>query len=87
MHAASAAVQLAADVRRALFEAVAARQVSLHAEQVQTAVQASAEQAVRMLKVGNWNRLDQARQNTFYAGNPRRKLPESIIRKSPPASS
>ena len=67
IQAASAAVQLAADSRRAFFEAVAARQASQYMEQVRTAAEASAELATRMAKVGNWSKLDQAREQAFYA--------------------
>ena len=65
--AASAAVQLAADTRRAYFEAVAARQTALYMEQVQEAAEASAELAKRMARVGNWSKLEQAREQAFYA--------------------
>ena len=65
--AASAAVQLAADTRRAYFEAVAARQTALYMEQVQVAAEASAELAKRMARVGNWSKLEQAREQAFYA--------------------
>ena len=65
--AASAAVQLAADTRRAYFEAVAARQTALYMEQVQEAADASAELAKRMARVGNWSKLEQAREQAFYA--------------------
>jgi outer membrane protein TolC len=36
-------------------------------EQVRVAADASAELAQRMVKAGNWSRLDQAREKTFYA--------------------
>ncbi len=65
--AASAAVQLAADTRRAYFEAVAARQTALYMEQVQGAAEATAELAKRMARVGNWSKLEQAREQAFYA--------------------
>ena len=65
--AASAAVQLAADTRRAYFEAVATRQTALYMEQVQGAAEASAELAKRMARVGNWSKLEQAREQAFYA--------------------
>ena len=65
--AASTAVQLAADTRRAYFEAVAARQTALYMEQVQGAAEATAELAKRMARVGNWSKLEQAREQAFYA--------------------
>lgn len=67
MLAAAAAVQLAADTRRAYFEAVAAQQTALYMEQVQEAAEASAELAKRMARVGNWSKLEQAREQAFYA--------------------
>jgi outer membrane protein TolC len=67
LQVAGQAVQLAADTRKAYFNAVAARQSVQYAEQVVTAAEASAELAQRMSKVGNWSRLDQAREQAFYA--------------------
>jgi outer membrane protein TolC len=67
IEAASAAVRLAADARRAFFEAVAARQAAQYMEQVRSAAEASAELASRMAKVGNWSKLDLAREQAFYA--------------------
>jgi outer membrane protein TolC len=65
--AASQAVQLAADTRRAYFTAVSAQQTVRYMEQVSSAAEASAELAQRMAKVGNWSKLDQAREQAFYA--------------------
>lgn len=67
LSAASQAVQLAADTRKAYFSAVAAQQSMKYAEQVAMAAQASAELAQRMAKVGNWSKLDQAREEVFHA--------------------
>jgi outer membrane protein TolC len=67
LQVAGQAVQLAADTRKAYFNAVAAQQSVQYAEQVVTAAEASAELAQRMSKVGNWSRLDQAREQAFYA--------------------
>jgi outer membrane protein TolC len=67
LQAAAQAVQLAADTRKAYFNAVAAQQAVKYAEQVSNAAQASAELAQRMSKVGNWSKLDQAREQAFYA--------------------
>ena len=67
LRAAGQAVQLAADTRRAYFTAVAAAQSAQFAEQVRGAAEASAELAERMSKVGNWSKLDQARERAFYA--------------------
>lgn len=67
-------VQLSADVvgqvsqvRQAWVRAVAARQMLDYAQQVNAAAQASAELARRMQQVGNFSRLQRARQHAFYA--------------------
>ena len=65
--AATEAVRLAADTRKAYFNAVAAVQAARYAEQVRDAAQASAELAQRMAKVGNLSGLDQAREQVFSA--------------------
>ena len=66
LQAASQATQLAADTRRAYFMAVAAAQSAAFAEQVRGAAEASSELAESMAKVGNWSKLDQARERAFY---------------------
>jgi len=67
LQAASQAVLLAAETRKAYFIAVAAQQSAQYAEQVATAAEASAELAQRLAKVGNWSKLDQAREQVFHA--------------------
>jgi outer membrane protein TolC len=67
LQAASQAVQLAADTRKAYFNALAAQQSAHYAEQVADAAEASAELAQRMARVGNWSKLDQAREQAFHA--------------------
>jgi len=71
---AQAKVQLSANVveqvtqvRQAWVRAVAASQVLQYAEQISTAAEASAELAKRMQQVGNFNKLQRARQQVFYA--------------------
>jgi outer membrane protein TolC len=59
-------VQLADRTRTAYYTALAARDSLHYAWQVKDAAQTSAELAHRMLGAGNWNRLDQARQQSFY---------------------
>jgi len=59
-------VQLADRTRTAYFTALAARDSLRYAWQVKDAAETSAELAHRMLGAGNWNRLDQARQERFY---------------------
>lgn len=60
-------LQVAADTRRAWVGAVAAQQSAAYAEQVRTAADAAAELARRMVRAGNFSKLDQAREQAFYA--------------------
>ena len=60
-------LKVAADARRSWFSTVAAGEAVRYMEDVQTAAEASAELARRMARVGNWSRLDQAREQVFYA--------------------
>ena len=54
-------------VRQAWVKAVAAQQSLKYAEQVNDAAQASSELAKRMQAVGNFSKLQRARQQAFYA--------------------
>jgi len=65
--AASEAVSLAGETRRAFFAAVAAQDLVRYGEQVQDAADASSELARRMLQAGNFNKLAQMRQQAFQA--------------------
>lgn len=67
LQAAADAVRLAADTRRAYFNAVAARQTARYMEQVSSSAEASAQLARNMAKVGNFSKLDLAREQAFYA--------------------
>jgi len=60
-------MQVAADTRRAWISAVAAQQSAAYAEQVKSAAEAASELAQRMVKAGNFSKLDQAREQAFYA--------------------
>lgn len=60
-------LQVANDTRRAYFGTVAAREAVKYLEQVKTSAEASAELARRMASVGNFSRLDHAREQVFYA--------------------
>lgn len=71
---AQAKVQLSANVveqvtqiRQAWVRAVTSGQVLQYAQQISTAAEASAELARRMQQVGNFNKLQRARQQVFYA--------------------
>jgi outer membrane protein TolC len=58
---------LAADTRKAWVQAVAAEETVRYSRQVMQAAQAGAELARRMAAVGNFNKLQQAREQGFYA--------------------
>lgn len=60
-------LHLAAETRKAYFEAVAAQQGVVYAEQVNAAAEAGAMLASGMARVGNWSKLDQKREQVFYA--------------------
>ena len=61
------AVKVAADTRRAYYEAVGGAQAVEYAKQVAGAADASAELAQRMRRAGNWSAYDQAREAAFHA--------------------
>ncbi|HYD81866.1 MAG TPA: TolC family protein [Paucimonas sp.] len=67
LQAASQAVRLAGETRKAYFRAVAAHQTARYMEQVADAAEASAELARRMARVGNWSKLNQVREEAFHA--------------------
>lgn len=60
-------LRLAADTRKTWVEAVAAEETVRYMRKVMEAALASAELARRMAEAGNWNRLQQAREQGFYA--------------------
>jgi len=64
---AAEALGVALDTRKAWFGAVAAQEGAKYAGQVKEAAEAGAELARRMAEVGNFSRLDQAREQAFYA--------------------
>ncbi len=65
--AAQDVVKLATDTRKAWITAVAAQQTVLYMRDVKEAAQAGAELARRMARVGNWSRLEQAREQVYLA--------------------
>lgn len=67
LQAASTAVGLAAETRRAYFDAVAAQQLIGYFQQVKDAADAAADLARRMVVAGNFSKLDQMREQAFYA--------------------
>lgn len=60
-------VEQVSQVRQAWVRAVAGQQLLSYAEQVNRSAQASAELARRMQEVGNYTKLQRARQHVFYA--------------------
>ncbi len=64
---AAAVLALAAETRKAYYHALAAEEGQRYAAQVMQAAQASAELARRMEQVGNFNKLQRAREQSFYA--------------------
>jgi outer membrane protein TolC len=60
-------LDVAANTRRTYFRAVAAQESAKYAQQVKEAAEASAELARRMAAAGNFSKLDQAREQVFYA--------------------
>jgi outer membrane protein TolC len=65
--AAGESLRVALEARKAYFSAVAAEEAVRYMHQVKEAAEASAELARRMAAVGNWSRLNQAREQIFYA--------------------
>jgi len=60
-------LQVAADTRRAYYRALAAHEGARYMEQVKVSAEASAELARRMAAAGNFSKLDEAREQVFYA--------------------
>jgi len=60
-------LSLAAQTKRAWYEAVAATQTAKYVAQVRDAAATQAELAKRMRQVGNWSTLDYVREQIFYA--------------------
>ena len=60
-------LRVAVQTKRAYFEAVAAQESVRYFEQVRIAAEAGADLGRRMARAGNWSKLDQAREQVFYA--------------------
>ena len=60
-------LSLAYETRAAYFNAVAANELVRYSAQVKESAEASAVLAQRMVAAGNWNMLEQAREQGFYA--------------------
>jgi outer membrane protein TolC len=59
--------QLAKDTREAFYSAVAAKASLSYVRRIRSAAETGATLAQKMVAAGNWNRLDQAREQSFYA--------------------
>jgi outer membrane protein, multidrug efflux system len=67
LQAAQEVVKLAADTCKAWVNAVAAQQSAAYMADAKLAAEAGGELARRMARVGNWSRLEQAREQVFLA--------------------
>ena len=67
LRAAEQTLRIAADTRRAFYRAVAARQLARFFEQAKSAAETASELARRLGESGAMNKLDQAREQVFYA--------------------
>jgi outer membrane protein TolC len=63
---AAQAIDVAAQARRAYFRAIATAQSAKYMDEVQASAEAGAELGRRMARAGNWNKLDQLREQSFY---------------------
>lgn len=60
-------IRVAAETRKAWIQAVAAAETARYMAQVKEAAEAGSELARRMAAVGNWSKLNQMREQAFYA--------------------
>lgn len=60
-------LSIAAETRKSYYSAIAAQQTAQYFAEAKEAAEASAVLAQRLAQVGNFNRLQQARQQAFYA--------------------
>ena len=63
----NAVLRVAVETKRAYFESVAAQESVRYFEQVKIAAEAGADLGRRMARAGNWGKLEQAREQVFYA--------------------
>lgn len=60
-------LQVAAQTRKAYYSAISAQQTATYMQDVKVSAEAGAELARRMASAGNWSKLNQAREQVFYA--------------------
>ncbi len=58
---------VASQTRKAYYSVLAARETARYMQQVRTAAEAGAQLGQRMAQAGNWSKLQQAREQGFYA--------------------
>ena len=85
LQAAQDVVTLAADTRRAWLRAVAAEQVAATHERMVEAAEAGTELARRMASVGNWSRLQLAREQAVLHEAHRQRARARLAAATPPA--
>ena len=67
LQAASDVLRVAESTRNAYFSALAAQETTTYMEQVKIAAEAGAELAQKMVDAGNWSKLRQSREQSFYS--------------------
>ncbi len=67
LRVAAEVLQVAAQTRKAYYSAISARQTATYMQDVKVSAEAGAELARRMASAGNWSKLNQAREQLFYA--------------------
>ena len=67
LRVAAEVLQVAVQTRKAYFNAVSAAQTASYMVDVKESAEAGAELARRMARAGNWSKLNQAREQAFYA--------------------
>ncbi|MFZ5690275.1 MAG: TolC family protein [Pseudomonadota bacterium] len=67
LRAAEATLRLAAETRRNYYRAVAARQLAAYLDQSKSAAETAAKLSRRLGETGAMNKIDQAREQSFYA--------------------
>lgn len=67
LRVAAEVLQIAAQTRQTYYYAISAQQTAGYMEDVKVSAEAGAELARRMAGAGNWSKLNQAREQVFYA--------------------
>ena len=67
LRVAAEVLQVAAHTRKAYYSAISAQQTATYMQDVKVSAEAGAELARRMANAGNWSKLNQAREQVFYA--------------------